>query len=72
MSSTCWNDSCMSAKNLSRSVSVSDDFNFFLQWERKELYPIRTNEFSHHYHLDESVFSLRDIRSNFSFLFHFR
>ena len=30
-----------------------------------------TNEFSHPYQLDESTFSLRGIRSNFSFLFHF-
>ena len=29
------------------------------------------NGLSHLYHLDESTFILRDIRSNFSFLLHF-
>ena len=29
-----------------------------------------TNGLSHHYHLDESTFIIRGIRSNFSFLFH--
>ena len=33
--------------------------------------PYVTNGFSHPYHLGESTFSLRGIRSNFSFLFHF-
>ena len=33
--------------------------------------PVVTNELSHPYHWDESIFILRDIRSNFSFLFHF-
>ena len=30
-----------------------------------------TNGLSHLYHLDESIFIFRGIRSNFSFLFHF-
>ena len=30
-----------------------------------------TNGLSHPYHLDESIFIFRGIRSNFSFLFHF-
>ena len=30
-----------------------------------------TNGLSHPYHLDESIFNFRGIRSNFSFLFHF-
>ena len=30
-----------------------------------------TNGLSHLYHLDESTFIVRGIRSNFSFLFHF-
>ena len=30
-----------------------------------------TKEISHSYHLDESIFILRGIGSNFSFLFHF-
>ena len=30
-----------------------------------------TNGLSHVYHLDETTFIFRDIRSNFSFLFHF-
>ena len=33
--------------------------------------PLMKNELSHPYHLDESTFFLRDIRSNVSFLFHF-
>ena len=33
--------------------------------------PLVTNELSHPYHLDESIFIFRGIRINFSFLFHF-
>ena len=33
--------------------------------------PLVTNGFSHPYHLDESTFIYRGIRSDFSFLFHF-
>ena len=33
--------------------------------------PLVTNGISHPYHLDESIFIFRDIRSIFSFLFHF-
>ena len=33
--------------------------------------PLVTYGFFHPYHLDESTFILRDVRSNFSFLFHF-
>ena len=33
--------------------------------------PYVTNGLSHPYHLDESTFIFRNIRSNFSFLFHF-
>ena len=33
--------------------------------------PLVTNGLSNPYHLDESTFVLRDIRSNFTFLFHF-
>ena len=33
--------------------------------------PLVTNELSHLYHLDESIFIFRSIGSNFSFLFHF-
>ena len=33
--------------------------------------PLVTNGLSHPYHLDEFTFIFRDIRSNFSFLFHF-
>ena len=32
--------------------------------------PLVTNGLSNPYHLDESTFILRDIRSNFSFAFH--
>ena len=35
------------------------------------LNPLVTNGLSHHYHLDESILTFRDIRYNFSFLFHF-
>ena len=47
------------------------------QWARSRIppkfaiYPLVTNELSHPYHLDEFFFIFRDIRSNFSFLFHF-
>ena len=33
--------------------------------------PLVTNGISHRYHLDESTFILRGIRSNISFIFHF-
>ena len=33
--------------------------------------PLVRNGFFHPYHLDESTFIFRDIRSDFSFLFHF-
>ena len=33
--------------------------------------PLVTNGLSHPYHLDESIFILRGIRVDFSFLFHF-
>ena len=33
--------------------------------------PLVTNGLSHPYHLDDSPFILRGVRSNFSFLFHF-
>ena len=33
--------------------------------------PLVTNGFTQPYNLDESIFIFRDIRSNFSFLFHF-
>ena len=33
--------------------------------------PYLTNRFSHHYQLDESTFSFRDVRSDFKILFHF-
>ena len=33
--------------------------------------PYLTNGFSHHYHLGESTFILRDIGSDFESLFHF-
>ena len=32
--------------------------------------PLVTNRLSHPYHLNESIFTFRDIRGNFSFLFH--
>ena len=35
------------------------------------LNPVVTNRLSHPYHLDESIFILRGIRSNFEILFHF-
>ena len=35
------------------------------------LNPLVMNRLFHRYHLDESIYILRDIRSNFSFLFHF-
>ena len=35
------------------------------------LNPLVTNGFSHPYHLDESKFIFRGVRSDFSFLFHF-
>ena len=33
--------------------------------------PLVTNGLSHPYHLDESIFKFRGVRSNFLFLFHF-
>ena len=33
--------------------------------------PYLTNGFSHHYHLDESIFTFRGVRSDFYFLSHF-
>ena len=42
------------------SKYISDEFN-----------PYVTNELSHPYHLDESTFVIRGIRSEFSFLCHF-
>ena len=36
------------------------------------LNPLVKNGLSHRYHLGESIFIFRGIRSNFSFLFHFR
>ena len=33
--------------------------------------PLVTNGICHHYHLEESIFVFRDIRIDFSFLFHF-
>ena len=33
--------------------------------------PYLTNGFSHYYHLGQSTFIIRDIRSDFEFLFHF-
>ena len=36
-----------------------------------DVYPLETNGLSHPYHLDESTFIYRGIRSDFSFLFHF-
>ena len=33
--------------------------------------PLMTNEFSHHYQLDESTFIFRGVRSGFYFLSHF-
>ena len=37
----------------------------------KQIHPPVTNELSHLYRLDESIFIFSGIRSNFSFLFHF-
>ena len=33
--------------------------------------PYKTNELAHHYHLDETTFSFRGLRSDFVFLSHF-
>ena len=38
---------------------------------RHSINPFVTNGLSHFYHLDESTFVFRGIKSNFSFLFHF-
>ena len=38
---------------------------------KRRFNPLMTNGFSHPYHLDESTFIFRGIRSIFSFLFHF-
>ena len=41
------------------------------QFESQTINPYLTNGFSHHYHLDESTFIFRGVRSNFEFLFYF-
>ena len=46
--------------------SHTDDDNIYVS-----INPLVTNGLSHPNHLDESTFSLRGIRSDFSFLFHF-
>ena len=60
-------------------ISESHSFRFdnaLYSWScQEDMYadvnPLVTNGFSHPYHLDESTFILRDVRSNFSYLFHF-
>ena len=41
------------------------------QVQTASINPLLTNGLSHPYHLDESTFNFRGIRSDFSFLFHF-
>ena len=53
-------------------IGDADDFGGFVGWIDEVLFnSLVTNEPSHPYHLDESIFLFRDIRSNFSFSFHF-
>ena len=40
-------------------------------WLSTTINPPETNGFSHPYHLDEPIFIFRDIRNDFSFVFHF-
>ena len=48
---------------------------WYLQSVKAESYiqfnPYMTNGFSHHYHLEESTFVFRGVRSDFYFLSHF-
>ena len=43
---------------------------WYLGWDL-EFNPFMMNGFSHHYHLDESIFIFRGVRSDYYFLFHF-
>ena len=49
-------------------MTVVDVMFFFILMS---INPYLTNGFSHHYHLGESTVIIRDLRSDFEFLFHF-
>ena len=60
--------------NLERQASLCSSVRLQERFSRegnlKNLNPLVTNGLSHPYHLDESTFIFRDIRSNISILFH--